>query len=199
MGAQALALCAAYKSCFFPLLEFSVITGAPSLRDTRNTLRMIQTCSQKHKTEAIQCKASFFCLVLCCIYDFHYNQESRIIHQACQVPWSQFLSAGSASASPELKAPGQHFSQFHASSSHQREVNDLLVMAWLCNCTSLPAAQMSFVRGFPIFLWLGSQVLNQLWSMIPHSSSGQQEISEVILKIISLMLQFLLVSSDGRL
>lgn len=121
------------------------------------------------------------------------------MHQACQVPWSQFPSAGSASASPELKAPGQHFSQFHASSSHQREANDLLVMAWLCNCTSLPAAQMSFVRGFPIFLWLGSQVLNQLWSMIPHSSSGQQEISEVIPKIVSLMLQFLLVSSDGRL
>lgn len=59
VGAQALALCAAYKSCFFPILKFSVITGVPSLRDIRNTLRMIQTCSQKHKTETIQCKASF--------------------------------------------------------------------------------------------------------------------------------------------
>lgn len=38
---------------------------------------------------------------------------------------------------------------------------------------SLAAVQTDFVMGFPVFPWLGSQMLNQLWSMIPYSSSGQ--------------------------
>jgi len=68
VGAQALAHCAAYKSCFLPLLYFSLITGVPSLRDIRNTLRMIHTFSQKYETEAIYCKASFFPRSVLCVW-----------------------------------------------------------------------------------------------------------------------------------
>lgn len=140
----------------------------PSLRDIRNTLRMIQTCSQKQDwSNSVQ--SFIFCLVLCCIYDFHYNQESHIMHQACQTPWFQFLWAGSTSASPELKAPSQHFSQFYASSSHQRGVNDLLVVVVALQFHLTPSSADEFLS----FSNLPMAWLTDAQPAVEHDSSQQ--------------------------
>ena len=44
-----------------------------------------------------------------------------------------------------------------------------------------------------------AQLMSQMWTAIPYGSSNQQEISEAILKIMSLRLKTRLTSSDRRM